>query len=179
MWSRTLLILLSISLLAAAGGCSKSEQPADKKEQPAAAAATPVVDPLQAQARARAEAEARLAKLLERVVAVFDGYQAFSGHYPQQLEDLNQGGYFFDLSYLSDIVTPPYKAYILLGSDQPYRVWLVDASNQLALEQVAGAPPRPLAAAAVSGLEKEYQARSPAAGLIALIPRRAGKGGAG
>ena len=106
MCSRILLLVLCISLLTAAGGCSKSEQPADKKEQPSAAAA-PAVDPLQAQAGARAEGEARLAKLLERVVAVLDGYQAFSGQYPQQVEDLNQGGYFFDLAYLADLVAPP------------------------------------------------------------------------
>jgi len=206
MWSRILLLVLCITLLTAVGGCSKSEQPADKTEQPAAAVSpapagsepapaespAPAVDLLQARkdaaaqaqaralAKAKAEAEARVGKLLERVVSVFDGYQAFAGHYPQQFEDLNQGGYFFDLAYLADLVTPPFKAYILLGgSAQPYRVWVVDGKNQVAMEQVAGGAPRSVAAAALGGLVKEFQPRSLATNVIGLAPREAAKGGAG
>ncbi|GAB6082892.1 hypothetical protein JCM30471_18060 [Desulfuromonas carbonis] len=183
MCSRILVPLLCITLLAAVGGCSRSEQPAEKTEQ-TAAAASPAPAESAAQARAlakeKADAEARVAKLLERVVSVLDGYQAFTGHYPQQFEDLNQGGYFFDLAYLADLVAPPFKAYILLGgSAQPYRVWVVDGKNQVAMEQVAGGAPQSVAAAPLGGLVKEFQPRSLAANVIGLAPRAAAKGGAG
>ncbi|AMV73391.1 hypothetical protein DBW_3083 [Desulfuromonas sp. DDH964] len=171
MRTRILLSVLCITLLTAGGGCSKSEQPAEKTEQATADAAR---NHLQAQA------QAGVAKLLERVVAVLDGYQAFSGHYPQQFEDLNQGDYFFDLAYLTDLVAPPFKAYILLGgSAQPYRVWVVDGKNKVAMEQVAGGAPRTLPAAALGDLEREFQPRSLAANVIGLAPRAAAKGGAG
>ena len=196
MSSRTLSLLLILVLLAVAG-CSKKENPAEQhlqqaraarqakdlataeqqyqavlKDFPTSDAAQAARTELKALDQERLDAAANLGKLLGRITSVLDGYRGFSGHYPQQLEDLNQGGYFFDLDYLTKMVPPHYKAFIFLGGKQdPYRVWLIDHAYRLAMEQTPDQSPHQLPVADVDALENRYQARPLSGNLIALAPR--------
>ena len=201
MCSRIFSLLLILVLLLAAG-CSKTENPADRhlkqaraareakdlagaaqlyqailKDFPQSEAARAARSELGEVTQERLDVSRQLSRLLGRIASVLDGYRGYSGHYPQQLEDLNQGGYFFDLDYLTKMVPPHYKAFILLGDrDLPYRVWLVDHGYRLAMVQSPGQNPRLLPVADVDKLEDRFQARPLAANVIGLLPRAVAQG---
>ncbi len=112
MLHRLLILLLVVLLLSA---CSDQDKP---PQTPRAEEARAVVAP---QSNARRSG----GELLERVSTVLDGYQAYRGQLPQNLQDLDQGGYMFDSAYLAEILPEGAELYLSLSADKgDTRMWL-------------------------------------------------------
>jgi len=75
-------------------------------------------------------------KIFERLVTVLDGYQAFSGKLPLNLQDLDSGGYMFDSAYLADILPQDVALYLELASDKAAtRMWLQKSGEEKVLSR--------------------------------------------
>lgn len=59
-----------------------------------------------------------VAKALERMSTVLDGYQAFAGTLPSNLQDLDAGGYMFDSQYLAEILPAGAQVYLALDAEK-------------------------------------------------------------
>lgn len=64
------------------------------------------------------------AKTLDSYRQILDGYQALYAEYPRSISALDQSDYFFDSTYLEEIIPENYQIYLWLKSDgSGYRVW--------------------------------------------------------
>lgn len=81
------------------------------------------------------------AKLFERVTTVLEGYQAFSGKLPLQLQDLDAGGYMFDSAYLADVLPQDVLLYLELSANRgATRMWLQQAGQDQILSRTLADP---------------------------------------
>ncbi len=68
-------------------------------------------------------------KSLPRVV---QGYKAFYRHWPQSLQDFDNGEYFFDSDYMAESVTEGFTVYLALTKDAAgFKLWVLPEHSTL------------------------------------------------
>jgi len=85
-------------------------------QTPQAETARQAINRLQRQRDEQFKSDA--AKVLERMSTVLDGYQAFAGTLPLNLQDLDAGGYMFDSQYLAEILPAGAQVYLTLNAEK-------------------------------------------------------------
>jgi hypothetical protein len=66
---------------------------------------------------------------IARLRLALKGYQSMFGKMPASLSDLDDGEYFFDSDYLSEMIPLPYTTYLALSADEPPRIWPIHAKS--------------------------------------------------
>ena len=64
-----------------------------------------------------------------RLLLALNGYQSMFGKFPASISDLDDGEYFFDSDYLSEMIPQPYTTYLALSADDPPRIWPLHADK--------------------------------------------------
>ena len=67
---------------------------------------------------------------IARLLLALNGYQSMFGKMPSSISDLDNGDYFFDSDYLSEMIPKPYTTYLALSADAPPRIWPLHAEKE-------------------------------------------------
>ena len=112
-------ILLFAVIFSGLFGCSDSEEKTLKQPEP----------PRQESSKAEKLEAFEAIKSLPRVV---QGYKAFYRHWPQSMQDFDNGEYFFDSDYMAESVTKGFTAYLALTNDPTgYKLWVLPERSSL------------------------------------------------
>lgn len=68
---------------------------------------------------------------IARLLLALNGYQSMFGKMPVSISDLDDGEYFFDSDYLSEMIPKPYTTYLALSAEAPPRIWPFHADKDL------------------------------------------------
>ena len=70
-------------------------------------------------------------KVLDSFGQVLNGYRSVYAEYPRSIAVLDESGYFFDSSYLTEITPENYQVYLFLkGDGSGYRIWCVRDNSE-------------------------------------------------
>lgn len=73
--------------------------------------------------------KAQMRDQVARLLLALNGYQSMYGKMPATISDLDDGEYFFDSDYLSEMIPNPYTTYLALSADSSPRIWPLHADE--------------------------------------------------